>query len=72
MKRIVTPATAITGGRKMYSWERSRMLKGWMAPSPNIPYRVQNMTPSAYRHINLTARERIQEVNGKTQIKMYS
>ena len=30
-----------------------RMLKGWMAPSPNIQYRVQSMTPSAYRHINL-------------------
>ena len=36
-----------------------RMLKGWMAPSPNIRYPVQNMTPSAYRHINLPARDRI-------------
>ena len=57
---------------KLVTREGPRMLKGWMAPSPIIQYRVQNMTPSAYRHINLTARERIQEVNGKTQIKMYS
>ena len=39
--------------------EGPRMLKGWMAPSPIIQYRVQNMTPSAYRHINLPARDRI-------------
>ena len=70
MKRIVTPATAITGGRKMYSWERSRMLKGWMAPSPNIPYRVQNMTPSAYSHINHLPETELQEINGKIQINM--